>query len=321
MFYRAAQRGDNGFLKYLATLVAVFIAFIIGQIPLLIVIELSPGKAGRGAAAMEEFQESMDFAVLGISQNLALFLVLLAFVAALGTLYLCIRFLHHKRLADVLTGRRQLDWRRIWFSFGFWFGLSLLLELVGYWLNPENYTLKFDLWLFLPLLVIALFILPLQTTFEEAMFRGYLMQGLGLLFRNRWIPLLATSITFGLLHISNPEIAQFGLALMMPYYIGFGLLMGICTLMDEGTELALGLHAATNIYGATIVSFAGSALQTPTIFRLRELDPIQVLIAAFVSAMLFLLVASRRYGWRDWGKLFRPLPPSTPLPEVESDME
>lgn len=321
MFYQAARRGENAFFRYLITIVGVFIAAVIGQVPLALAIGAAAARGGLGPGAIGEFQETMDFSALGIGQNLALLLVLLAFVAALGMLYLCVRFLHKKRFTDVLTGRPRLDWKRIWFSFGFWLALTAALEAVGYWLKPDNYSLQFDLWLFLPLLALALFVLPLQTTFEEAMFRGYLMQGLGLLFRNRWLPLLLTSLTFGLLHIANPEVKKFGLGLMMPYYIGFGLVMGICTLMDEGTELALGLHAATNIYGAAVVSFAGSALQTPAVFRLREVDAEMMLLAAVVSAGLFLFVAARRYQWRDWGKLLRPLSFSPEPDEEEKDYE
>jgi hypothetical protein len=88
--------------------------------------------------------------------------------------------------------------------------------------------------------------------------------------------------------------------------------MGICTLMDEGTELALGLHAATNIYGATMVSFAGSALQTPAVFRLQELNAELMLGAAFVAAAIFIAAAAYKYQWRDWGKLLLPIALETP---------
>ncbi|MCB0571483.1 MAG: CPBP family intramembrane metalloprotease [Phaeodactylibacter sp.] len=304
MFFQAARRGNNAFYRYLLTILCVFIAALIGQIPLVVAVGVATSKDGLGAGELEAFQQSMDFSILGIGQNLALFFVLLAFAAALGMLYLCVRFLHRKRFTDILTGRQRLDWKRVGFSFGFWMVLSGALEVVGYLQDPGNYTWQFNLRLFLPLLLISLVMLPLQTTFEEAIFRGYLMQGLGLLFRNRWLPLLLTSVAFGALHIANPEIKQFGLGLMMPYYIGFGLLMGICTLMDEGTELALGLHAATNIYGATVVSFAGSALQTPALFRLGALDTSNILPASLAISLFFLMVAARRYGWHGWGRLF-----------------
>jgi len=306
-FFEAARQGDNAFFKYLLTLIAVVIGAFIGQIPLGIAVSMAARRQGMGLDEIQDFQSSLDFSLLGMDSNLSLFLILLSFVAALLVLFLCIRSLHNKRITDVLTGRRRLDWSRVGFAFAFWFALSAVLEVIAYALDPSNYSLQFELSSFIPLLLIAFLMLPLQTTFEEALFRGYLMQGLGLLFRNRWVPLLLTSLAFGALHFANPEVSQFGFGLMMAYYIGFGLLMGLCTLMDEGTELALGLHAATNIYGATAVSFAGSVLQTDSLFRIKEMNAALLLAVALASALLFLAVASRKYGWRDWGKLFRSL--------------
>lgn len=304
-FFEAARRGDNAPYKYLLTTVAVVIGAFIGQVPLALVISIKAGQDEQMARKLEEFQETMDFSVLRISDNFGLFLLLLSFVGALAVLFLCIAGLHGKKITDVLTGRNRLDWERIAFAFLFWFGLSAAVEVAAYALDPGNYTWQFNLAGFIPLLLIALLILPLQTTFEEAMFRGYLMQGLGLLFRNRWLPLLLTSAGFGLLHFANKEISHFGFGLMMGYYIGIGLLMGVLTLMDEGTELALGLHAATNIYGAVVVNFEASSIQTPSLFRVQELDAGLMLAVALFSGGLFLLAAARRYGWRDWGKLFR----------------
>ena len=46
----------------------------------------------------------------------------------------------------------------------------------------------------------------------------------------------------------NPEIEKIG-DIALVFYIGTGFLFGITTLMDEGTELALGMHAVNNIFG------------------------------------------------------------------------
>ncbi|MCB9265388.1 MAG: CPBP family intramembrane metalloprotease [Lewinellaceae bacterium] len=304
-FFEAARRGDNSPFKYVITIIAVVIGAFVGQIPLGMVVAIKVKQLGLGFDEMQKFQKTMDFSLLGLDSNLALFLLLLSFVAALGVLFLCVTTLHDKRFTDILTGRNRLDWGRVGFAFVFWFGLSAGLEVAAYFLDPGNYTWQFEPGRFLPLLLISLLILPLQTTFEEALFRGYLMQGFGLLFRNRWAPLLLTSAGFGLLHFANPEVDEFGFWLMMAYYIGVGLVMGFCTLMDEGAELALGLHAATNIYGATIVSFSGSALQTQAIFRVNALDAPLMLSIALVSSVLFILVAGKKYKWADWAKLFR----------------
>ncbi|HMQ47829.1 MAG TPA: CPBP family intramembrane metalloprotease [Saprospiraceae bacterium] len=307
MFFQSATKGDNRLIKYLLTLLLVVVGVFVGQIPMVIVIGAYMAKDGLSSTEMQEFQENFNFSVLGIDSSLALLLMILAFAGGLLMLALGLKWLHNKRLTDVLTGRPGLDWGRVFFAFGFWLLLSFLFEAVAYWYDPDNYIFQLEWKSFLPLLVVALFFLPLQTSFEEAIFRGYLMQGIGWWTKTRWIPLVLTSSAFGLLHFANPEVDQFGVGMMMTYYIGFGLIMGLCTLMDEGTELALGLHAATNFYGATFVTFSGSVLQTNTIFRIQELEVGLMALFSLLSGALFILVASYRYQWKDWGKLFRPI--------------
>ena len=108
------------------------------------------------------------------------------------------------------------------------------------------------------------------------------MQGFGLLFKNKWAPLLITSILFGALHAANPEVKEFGLALALPQYIVIGLVFGIITVMDDGTELAIGKHAINNILISLFVTHNSSVLQTPSIFKVEEVYPIADLITLIV---------------------------------------
>ena len=52
----------------------------------------------------------------------------------------------------------------------------------------------------------------------------------------------------------------------MVFYIGTGFFYGITTLMDEGTELALGLHASNNILAAFLVTTDWMVFQTDALF-------------------------------------------------------
>ena len=152
----------------------------------------------------------------------------------------------------------------------------------------------------------AIVLIPLQTSFEEYFFRGYLMQGLGLTFKNRWIPLFFTSLTFGLMHIANPEVGKMGYIILL-YYIGTGFFLGIMTLMDEGLELALGFHAANNLIGALVLTSDWSAFQTHAVLK-DMAEPsvgIDVLLPIFVLFPIILFVFSKKYGWQNWSdKLF-----------------
>ena len=114
------------------------------------------------------------------------------------------------------------------------------------------------------LALIGILLIPLQTSFEEYFFRGYLMQGLGIVTKNRWFPLIFTSVVFGMLHIANPEVSKLGYGILW-YYVGTGFFLGIITLMDEGLELALGFHAANNLITALLVTANCTVFQTNSI--------------------------------------------------------
>jgi membrane protease YdiL (CAAX protease family) len=78
--------------------------------------------------------------------------------------------------------------------------------------------------------------IPFQAAFEEVLFRGYLMQGFAAILKNRWFPLVMTSVLFGLMHAFNPEVKEFGFLTMMPQYILFGLIFGAITILMTGLK-------------------------------------------------------------------------------------
>ena len=188
-----------------------------------------------------------------------------------------------------------------------WLGIGLIMEAVSYVIDPGNYEMHFSGANFLVLILISLLVLPIQTSFEELFFRGYLLQGIGLSTGSRLAAILITSILFGCVHLMNPEISEFGMGKMMIYYIGVGIFLAIITLLDDSLELALGIHAATNFYGAVFVTFTGSALQTDALFRIGEVNINLMLIAFIVSVFVFFIICKRKYGWNDWSKVFGPV--------------
>ena len=129
------------------------------------------------------------------------------------------------------------------------------------------------------------------------------MQGIGLMAKNRWLPLLITSLLFGLMHLGNPEVQKLGYGIMI-YYIGTGLFLGIISLMDEGLELALGFHAANNLVGALLVTADWTAFQTHSIYKDVSAPGLgwDVLVPILIIYPVLLIIFSRKYGWRNWQK-------------------
>jgi len=276
MIFLAALKGRNGLLPFVGTVLLVLLGISLGQLPLL--------------NMLDGTQE--------INDNLRFLLLLLGFVGGFLALFAAVMTLHRRAPRTLITGAYRVDWGRLASGFLVWFIMVGAGEFVLYLMEPSGYSWHFNWETFWPLLLISVFVLPLQTSLEELFFRGYLLQQIGLLLNNKLVPLITTSVLFGLMHLANPEVSEFGVYKMMFYYISFGLLLGLCTVLDGRLELALGMHAANNFFGATILSFSGSALQTPSIFYLTHLNLTAMLILYVILAVLFFLFFAWKYGWR-----------------------
>jgi len=308
-YIQQAYKGNNQWYHWIFTLILVFFGWqIIGVFPL-------TGVAISYSSDMNEFANAAqnNFMTLGIDKNLFLFLIIISFISGLLTLILGVKYIHRRTFKSLVTSRNLIDWKRFWFAFFTWGIIAIILTIVGIFMSPENYIWNFKPIPFFTLLAVSFLFLPFQTTFEELLFRGYLMQGIGTVVKNRWFPLIFTSVCFGLLHGANPEVEKLG-AISMVFYIGTGFFYGIMTLMDEGTELALGLHAINNIIAAFFVTTNWTVFQTDALYV--DISEPSVGFEMFFPVLIlypFLLyVFSSKYGWNNWlekltGKIEAPL--------------
>lgn len=305
MYFKQVKDGENEWWMYLLTVILVIAGYILGQMPLYFAqVHAIESNPSIGTAQLEEFTKRMDFNLLGMDSNWGLFLLLSIFIITMGFFLIGIKKVHHKSIKGLITHRSKVNWPKVIFGLVVWLFLLGIFELVSYLMAPELYTLNVQWGKLFWLLLICIVILPIQTTFEEFFFRSYLMKGMGLLVNRKWIPLLITSILFGLVHGTNPEIAKYGVVPMQLYYISAGLLLGIMTIMDDGLELAIGVHAATNIYGALFVSYEGSVLQTDSIWRMTEVNAWVMALIFIISGLIFLLLSKKMFDWDSWNKIF-----------------
>ena len=302
MYIQQAFKSLHEWWRYLVGFVIIFIASQIGTIPLILAVALKVFSTGGDIESLQDQSVLMTI----LDSNLTLFLMLLSFAVGLLAVYLVVRYLHKQRFVELTTSRKKTDWGRVFFSFGLITVTTLVVTLLDYNSNPENYVVQFELVPFIILAGIALIMIPLQTSFEEYLFRGYLMQGIGVLAKNRWLPLIITSVVFGGLHLANPEVDKLGNIIMI-YYIGTGFFLGIMTLMDEGMELALGFHAGNNLISALLVTADWTVFKTHSIFKdISEPSAgFDVIAPVLVLYPIFLLIMAYRYKWKNWGeKLF-----------------
>ncbi|KJD32711.1 hypothetical protein PW52_15225 [Tamlana sedimentorum] len=260
---------------------------------------------------MEMLYDSMK----AIPSNISLVANLLPFAFLLGLLFVLVRYMHERSLLSLTTTRKKVDFKRIFLAFFVIVVLTVGSFAVSYYADPSQIEFQFKPVKFAILFVISILLFPFQIGLEEYLFRGYLMQHIGVLVKNKWFPLIFTSVMFGIAHSANPEVAEMGYITMV-FYIGTGLLLGIMTLMDEGLELALGFHLGNNLMAALLVTSDWSALQTDAIFKYTAEEAntsiTEILLPVIVFYPIILFIFSKVYKWSNWkeklfGKVEEPL--------------
>ena len=251
-----------------------------------------------------------------IPSSLNLLINLLPFMFLLGFLFVLVKYIHQRSILSLTTARPKVDYKRILFSFLMVCIFTLVSFGMGYYLDSSEIVFQFNLGKFAILFLISVILFPFQIGLEEYLFRGYLMQHVGVMVKNKWFPLILTSILFGIAHSANPEVGAIGFWKMMVFYVGTGLLLGIMTLMDDGLELALGFHLGNNLLASLLITADWTALQTDAIFKSTAAPTMSIVsdlvIPVLVVYPIMLLILSKRYGWTNWkdklfGKVTEPL--------------
>lgn len=241
-----------------------------------------------------------DSAALGLDRNLLLVLELGMFAFAFAGFFIGLRFMHQKTLQSVLTGYDKFRTSRFVFAFITWSALLVVFLGIQYVLNPGEFTFSAEPAGLLISALIMLVLMPIQTGLEEVVFRGYLIQGLAQVLRNGVVPLIITSLVFGLAHMSNPEVRRFGWEIMLPYYVLFALFMGAVTLLDEGLELAIGIHFANNMVSSILISSPNSVIKTYSLFSVKTEDPKSEMLGWLLMAGISFSLFAWKYKWKNF---------------------
>ena len=311
-FFAAARHKNQWYWYILAIFIILIFAFIF-SLPIFGIATLN---------GVKDTSKNLTAKDLGLSDALFLGVEMLPSIGLTLGIIASAYILHKRSWKTLITAYPNIRWERFLFGNLLWLGLMIGGELITYSLNPDNYIFQFEVTQFVALLIVSVLVIPLQAAGEELFFRGYLMQGIGWGTKKAWIALVITSIGFGLLHLANPEIEKYGSEFIITYII-MGLFFGVIALMDDGLELAIGVHTINNIYNAVLVTFPGSALELPTVFRIKEYNAwmgfgLEVLLFVF-----FIWICAKKYGWTDWDKITRkiidPNPPTVVAIDLVSD--
>lgn len=286
-FLDNAAAGKNNWWRYLLTIVlslllgslvaGIFLAVILISYSFFLAVQGVPDVYGIINAAVSN--PFFLIIMVGVSYALSFFLF-----------YLCLRFLHHKSLLSIINTGSKVRWTLLLKGFGLWFLILFLFSLPDLIWNSSSYQVTFNPKNFYILLVLCVLVFPLQASFEEIFFRGYLMQGVGLLSKRPWIPLLVTSLVFGLVHFFNGTDLNMDISIIISTFI-IGLMLGIITLGNNGIEAAMGVHIANNLYVSLIYNSTDSGLSgIPSLITAQVLNPFAGIPILALAALITVII-------------------------------
>ncbi|PBB97396.1 CPBP family intramembrane glutamic endopeptidase [Mesorhizobium sp. WSM3862] len=215
-------------------------------------------------------------------------------------LWAAMRFVHGEPLSALIGPDRRIS------RGGFLKGLvavlttSLFSEVLLYWLQPEivRGSIAFSSWLLLLLAIVPLAFL--QTSSEEALFRGYLLRGLASRFGSPLIWAALPGLLFTALHWSPASTPAINACVLISI-AAFALLLTLLVYVTGNLGAAFGAHLGNNLTGFLLISHQ----QSYNSFALFNAKPLEgpgwtnwdaVLIAAIgiVSTLLTMLLLLHR---------------------------
>lgn len=277
------HQGRNDWWRYVSAVLLILCMWqILGAIPsiFLLILAMANGNSlgNIGTGSLPGVDPVVSFVVL-----------MLASVFFVLGMYLAVRFIHRRPFRTLITPARSIAWGRLLQGFGVWFVLAGLTSVLEALLYPGRYVWTPDLRHFIPFVFLALILVPIQTSTEELFFRGYILQGIGLRVRSIWALSVISGVLFMVPHFLNPEVSV-NYALMGLYYFSMGAFLAYITLRDGRLELALGIHAANNLFSAVFANYTVTVMPSPSLFTVTVLDATYSVPAALIGMAIFVFL-------------------------------
>lgn len=297
-FIDKATEGNNNFVSYFLGILMIVVAYILGSYFLLLDLQWN-----FGIESFDAVTEKVLPKILG--NNRLLFWLIIPFLFVALFLVFHTKFVHKRTILSIFTGREKFDWKRVFFSFTL-LSVVLALFLLFQYLSSDSLIFQFNAQKFIPLFIIAILLLPIQTSCEEILFRSYILQGIKMRTRKNSIAVLISGLMFGAIHIGNPEVAKIGYHIIA-YYMLVGVFLSLISLYDNGIELALGYHAANNIFAVLMITNDWQAFQTDAVF-LDTSNPgngLESLFGLLVVLPLLFFILYKKYKWHSLKEMWQ----------------
>ncbi|PLR97552.1 CPBP family intramembrane glutamic endopeptidase [Bacillus sp. T33-2] len=212
-------------------------------------------------------------------------------------LALLMRLIHKRSIKTLITADKNLNWKKVAWGFAVFFSLIAGTTIIDFILNPSDYSLNnIEVTDFFKLFLFVLILTPLQTTSEELLFRGYLMQWFGRKINNALLLSLIVGFIFASLHFSNPEMGYSRFFVGSDYLIS-GVLWCYISAKTNSSELTIGAHAANNMFIGWFLTMDDSVYgNIPSLFVVTNIDPKISLLWTIISMGIFTYFSLKKFG-------------------------
>jgi membrane protease YdiL (CAAX protease family) len=315
--------GNNTIFAYLLVSVLTITVYLLAPLVTLLPLVYMAQNAGIMNDIIIDPYALLDFRKTGFDRNIPLAATLMIYFITVLFFAFFLSKIQTKSIRSVFTGYDRIRWKKFWFSFGIWSLLLVLSFILEYLINPARYSsiseitsqvsktgglvqtpTSYLVGLLITFLLLVVF-LPFQTGFEELFFRGYIVQGISPATGGGFIPLIISSLLFGGAHMMNPEVDAYGIPVMLTYYSVFGFFMGAVALLDEGLELAWGIHLANNLISSLLVTSGSSVIKTYALFEEKTSNLYYEMASWAICALITFFIFKKKYRWHNFRLLYK----------------
>jgi hypothetical protein len=189
-YVEAARWGKHRGWRYVLGLVFIlFAGLVVSGIAAPRIAFLLSGQEGLAAF------KRLDYAAFGPVGGFVA--VMASFPFFLAGILIAVTLIHQRHPRTLVTAREKISWRRVGHGFVAWFVPFWLIAGLGqYFFYPDTFSFNFDLTTFALFVPLALIFTAIQTTTEELFFRGYIVQGVSIVWTNRVFLALVPAVIF-----------------------------------------------------------------------------------------------------------------------------
>lgn len=219
--------------------------------------------------------------------------ILVSYIPLFLVIMVVYRYIVNRPIKRLFTSFERYSWKRTWIGFAAFALITLVFGIGDIVINWDDYTWSWSATKFLPFLLVTLTLLPIQTTSEELLFRGWLQQWLDNGKKKQWTISLVGALLFALPHMANPEVAGNELFFPIISYGSVGFMLAWVTYRDKTLEMAIGAHFANNFLTSLVASTEDSTLPTVSLFTTPEVAWAPAAVVSVIMVPIFIWLSGK----------------------------